>query len=93
MIFINSYHSVFRLLVSLNSHLVLNPEQVVNKEYLGHICTVMMLNELEIITWCYGIYLLLEYSLIKENYGKESVLKFSNPEELVLACSIFAKVI
>eukprot|EP00347_Sterkiella_histriomuscorum_P003130 403365476 len=70
---------------------VLRPEQVVDKEYLGHICTAMMLNELEIITWCYGIYLLLDYELIDELNGNESILKFSTPDELVLSCSIFAK--
>lgn len=66
---------------------------MVDKDYLGHICTAMMLNELEIITWCYAIYLLLEYSLIYENYGQDSILKFSTPDELVLGCGIFAKVI
>jgi hypothetical protein len=52
----------------------------------------MMLNELEIITWCYGIYLLLDYELIEESWGENSILKFSTPDELVLSCSIFAKV-
>lgn len=32
---------------------------MVNKDYLGHICTVMMLNEMEIISWCYNLYLIL----------------------------------
>ena len=65
---------------------------MVDKEYLGHICTAMMLNELEIITWCYAIYLLLDYGLIDEYVGDQSLLKFSTPDELVVACSIFAKV-
>lgn len=66
---------------------------MVDKEYLGHICTAMMLNELEIITWCYGIYLMLDYKLVKSDYGPHSKLKFKSAEELVLACSLFAKVL
>jgi len=52
----------------------------------------MMLNELEIIAWCYAIYLLLTYDLIYKQYGEESNLKFCSSDELVLACAIFAKV-
>jgi hypothetical protein len=72
--------------------LVLKPEQVVNKGYLGHICTAMRLNELEIIAWCYAIYLLLTYELIGNKYGNETPLKFCSSYELVLACAIFSKV-
>jgi len=32
---------------------------MVDKKYLGHICTAMMLNELEVIVWCYTIYVLM----------------------------------
>ena len=70
----------------------MKPEQVVDKVFLGHICTAMMLNELEIIAWCYAIYLMLTYDLIHEFLGDQSKLKFRNPDELVLACAIFAKV-
>ncbi len=65
---------------------------MVDKEFLGHICTAMMLNELEIIAWCYTIYLMLTYNLIDEVVGKDSIVKFRNPDELVIACAIFAKV-
>jgi len=51
----------------------------------------MMLNELEIITWCYAIYLLLDHRLISQELGEESILKFASSEELVLTCGIFAK--
>lgn len=66
-----------------------------DKEYLGHICTVMMLNEMEIIAWCYTIYLILNrYDEIEAAIGQGQIntVKFINPEELVLACAIFSKV-
>jgi hypothetical protein len=58
-----------------------------------------MLNEMEIISWCYTIYLILgEYHIIEQHLqhigrGSQSIVKFCHPEELVLACAIFAKVI
>ena len=52
----------------------------------------MMFNELEIITWCYAIYLLLDYDLLDRELGNKSELKFLSSEELVLSCAIFAKV-
>jgi hypothetical protein len=50
-----------------------------------------MFNELEIIAWRYAIFLTLTYKLIDENV-EGSIIKFRNPDELVLACAIFAKV-
>ena len=61
---------------------------MVNKTYLGYICTIMMLNELEIITWCYTLYRLMTDLEIKaSNY-----IRFNNQDELVLATAILAKV-
>jgi len=65
---------------------------MVNKVYLGHICTAMMLNELEIIAWCYTIYLILTYDVIKETIKNYGIIRFCNQDELVIACAIFAKV-
>jgi len=68
--------------------LSLQPIQVVDKEFLGHICTAMMLNELEIIAWCFCI-----YKILKDFQSLETAkVKFNNPEELVIACAIFSKV-
>ena len=70
---------------------------MVDKEFLGHICTIMMLNELEIIVWCYTIYLLLvdenTYDDITAHIQQEPSLKFCHPDELVLASALFSKVI
>ena len=56
----------------------------------------MMLNELEIISWCYTMYLLMTYDDIKyhleKNNKAEFEVKFNNRDELVLAAAIFAKV-
>ena len=65
---------------------------MVDKAFLGHISTMMKLNELEIIAWCYTIYLLLDYDLIAKNYQNNSLLKYQNSDELVLASCLFAKV-
>lgn len=65
---------------------------MVNKQYLGHICTLMMLNELEIIAWCYTMYLLLTYDHIEERLTKANDIKFCSQDELVLAAAIWAKV-
>ena len=79
-VLINDFHA--QLSMSLQ------PEQVVDKDFLGHICTAMMLNEIEIIAWCFTIYKILnEY----ETVGTDKV-KFNDPEELVIACAIFSKV-
>jgi hypothetical protein len=53
-----------------------------------------MMNELEIIAWCYTIYLMLHYELISSDVPKEKIhlIKFCHPDELVIACAIFAKV-
>lgn len=59
----NSYH-VCAIYAIYHNDIVLKPEQVVDKEFLGHICTATMMNELEIIAWCYTIYLMLHYELI-----------------------------
>jgi hypothetical protein len=66
----------------------------VDKEFLGHICTATMMNELEIIAWCYTIYLMLHYQLISSEVTKDNLhlIKFCHPDELVIACAIFAKV-
>lgn len=70
----------------------MKPQQVVDKEFLGHICTAMMLNEMEIISWCYNIYLILsQYDTIESHVTEKNMLKFNNPEELVIACALFAK--
>lgn len=57
----------------------------------------MMFNELEIISWCYTMYLLMTYEEIKEHLEKEpkpiGEVKYCNRDELVLAAAIFAKVI
>lgn len=52
----------------------------------------MMLNELEIIAWCYTIYLLLTYDDINKKLGESSIVKFRCQDELVIASAIFAKV-
>ncbi len=65
-----------------------------NKEYLGHICTAMMLNELEIIAWCFTLYLILhEYQTVEQGIpiNLKNLIKFISSEELVIACAIFAK--
>ena len=64
------------------------PKQMVNKNFLGHICTAMMLNELEVIVWCYTLYCLMTI----EDIRQFETVKFANQDELVLAASIFAKV-
>lgn len=61
---------------------------MVDKEYLGHICTAMMMNELEMIVWCFTIYVLMTSQEVKNLNTK-----FNNEGELVLATAIFAKVI
>jgi hypothetical protein len=74
--------------------LVLECKYVLNKEYLGHICTAMMLNELEIIAWCFTLYLMLhEYELVSATVpmNVENLVKFNCSDELVIACAIFAK--
>lgn len=79
-VLINDFHAQLSI--------VLLPQQVVDKEFLGHICTAMMLNEIEIIAWCFTIYKILnEY----DSLGTQLV-KFNDPEELVIACAIFSKV-
>lgn len=71
---------------------MLRADQVVDKDYLGHICTAMMLNEMEIISWCYNLYLILSnYDSIEEKLGKDNLIKFVGPDELVIACALFAK--
>jgi hypothetical protein len=69
---------------------------VLNKEYLGHICTAMMLNELEIIAWCFTLFLMMhEYELVSSSIpmNVENLVKFNCSDELVIACAIFAKFI
>ena len=39
--------------------LVLKPEEVLDKVFLGHICTAMMLNEFELVVWCFALYTIL----------------------------------
>jgi hypothetical protein len=55
-----------------------------------------MFNELEIITWCFTIYLLLNYTDVEQYFRDNGKLggevKFCNRDELVLAAAIFAKV-
>ena len=51
-----------------------------------------MLNELEIIAWCYTIYLLLTYDEIDAQLKTNSLVKFRHPDELVISSAIFAKV-
>lgn len=66
-----------------------------DKEFLGHICTAMMLNEIEIISWCFILYTILSnYQAVEAHIGDaaSNIVKFNNPEELVIACAIFAKV-
>ena len=68
-------------------------EEVLDKVFLGHICTAMMLNEFEIAVWCYALYIILnEYNLIKDVAGVDNLIKFKSSEELVISCAIFAKV-
>lgn len=63
-----------------------------DKEYLGHICTAMMLNEMEIISWCYNLYLILSsYKSISDKIGDGNYVKFNCSDELVIACALFAK--
>ena len=64
------------------------PSQMVNKKYLGHICTAMMMNELEIIVWCFTIYCLMTLEELRD----QDIVKYANQDELVLATAIFAKV-
>ena len=51
----------------------------------------MMFNELEIISWCYTMYLLLTYDEIKYHLEKDgkshSEVKYCNRDELVLAAA------
>lgn len=73
---------------------MLESKQVLNKEYLGHICTAMMLNELEIISWCFTLYMILhEYHMVSHSipYTQPNLIKFISSDELVIACAIFAK--
>ena len=77
--------------------LVLNPEEVLDKVFLGHICTAMMLNEFELVVWCFALYTILNQyqtieDLIRDSEYKVNLIKFTSSEELVLACAIFAKV-
>ena len=54
----------------------------------------MMLNELEIIAWCFTLYLMLhEYELVagRVPMNVENLVKFNSSDELVIACAIFAK--
>jgi hypothetical protein len=53
----------------------------------------MMFNEMEIISWCYNIYLILSnYQLIERTLGgPENIIKFISSDELVIACALFAK--
>lgn len=62
---------------------------MVDKTYLGHICTAMMMNELEVIVWCYTIYILMTFDSIKYMMN----VKFCNQDELVLTTAILAKVL
>lgn len=54
----------------------------------------MMLNELEIIAWCFTLYLILhEYQTVEQGIpiNLKNLIKFTSSEELVIACAIFAK--
>jgi hypothetical protein len=61
---------------------------MVDKKYLGHICTAMTMNELEVIVWCYTIYVLMTFNEIKD---LESI-RYCSQDELVISTAIFAKV-
>ena len=95
-VLINDFHKQLSLgIKAFSPNLVLLPEQVVDKEFLGHICTAMMLNEIEIISWCFILYTILSnYQAVEAHIGDaaSNIVKFNNPEELVIACAIFAKV-
>ena len=75
---------------------VLKPEDVLDKVFLGHICTAMMLNEFELVIWCFSLYTILNQyqmieDLVKDDGYKENLIKFASSEELVISCAIFAK--
>ena len=75
---------------------VLKAEDVLDKVFLGHICTAMMLNEFELVIWCFSLYTILNQyqmieDLVKDDGYKENLIKFASSEELVISCAIFAK--
>jgi hypothetical protein len=66
---------------------------------IGAVSTALRFNEIEIHTWCFGVYLFLIedrifYRLLREHIGsKEKIfLKFKRVDEMVISCAIFAKI-
>jgi len=78
----------------------LGDEDVPTKKLVGSISQTLRMNECEILTWCFAVYLLVVedttfFRIIKsqvENGGKIS-LKFQTIQQMVIASAIFAKMV
>jgi len=78
----------------------LGNEDVPSKKLIGSINQTLRMNECEILTWCFAVYLLIVedttfFRIIKsriENGGK-IILKFQTIQQMVIASAIFAKMV
>lgn len=73
--------------------------QVPNLRFIGAVSTALRFNEIEIHTWCFGVYLFLVEDRVFFRQLRESlprnesiILKFNRTEEMVISCAIFAKI-
>ena len=56
---VNDFHNQLRM--------ILEEKDVLDKVFLGHICTAMMLNEFELVVWCFTLYNILnQYQVIEQ---------------------------
>ena len=68
--------------------------------WIGSVNLTLCLNEIEILSWCYGVYLFLVedasfFQQLRSVIGDNAkiVLKFQSAEEMLLSCAIFAKMV
>lgn len=74
--------------------------QVPDFRFIGAVSTMLRFNEIEILTWSFGVYLFLIEDRIffkklkdKIGYSSQIYLKFRRADELVVSCAIFAKIL
>lgn len=71
-----------------------------NLRFIGAVSTALRFNEIEILTWCFGVYLFLiedkiffRQLITRIKPGEKVYLKWRRADELVISCAIFAKVL
>ena len=72
--------------------------QVPDIRFIGAVSTALRFNEIEILSWCYGVYLLLVldkvfFKMLRRLWQKETHIQFRRLDELVVSCAIFAKIL